>query len=282
MNSLNDTSALIKSSEIPLTSSMNSMECSQSVQQNPNPVIFTKGVEIGKELSMSAAHSNIARLVTKNENGATGIGGIVNKKFDEDITLSSALEKLESAQDYNEDMKAVVLKSIEKASTNEDKIAVLEKGLAFLETEKKLSECVQSGKMGLDEAKALLTKSLDFGCSKDFSLEKLNEFNEVSTNEQDGSTIQQKASEVFDTEVSTVSSPVNNDQSQPQSTNQPPEDRKVSTEKTNHSSTIDTKVFNESEFGEKFEKVVYFNSKEIKDIYVNSYDIIEDIFKKDL
>ena len=32
---------------------------------------------------------------------------------------------------------------------------------------------------------------------------------------------------------------------------------------------------------EKFEKVVYFNSKEIKDIYVNSYDIIEDIFKKD-
>jgi len=255
---LNNTSDLKGSSGILSTIPMNSMGAGQSVQQNQNPVIFKKDSNVDKELSMSAAHSNIARLVTKNEKGATGIADIVNKKFDEDITLSSALEKLESAQDYNEDMKAVVLESIEKASSNEDKIAVLEKGFAFLETEKKLSDLVQSGKMGLDEAKALLTKSLDFGCSKDFSLEKLNEFNEFSMNENDESAIQQKASEVFGTEVSTVNSPVNNDQSQPQSTNQLSKNQEVATKETNElpSKTIDKKQDNQAEPKGKFEKII--------------------------
>ena len=55
------------------------------VQQNASPIIFSKGVEVGKELSMSAAHSNIARLVTKNENGATGIGNIINKEGEKAI-----------------------------------------------------------------------------------------------------------------------------------------------------------------------------------------------------
>ena len=79
MSHLNNAPDLTGLNGIPSTIPMNSMVAGQSVQQNASPIIFSKGVEVGKELSMSAAHSNIARLVTKNENGATGIADIVNK-----------------------------------------------------------------------------------------------------------------------------------------------------------------------------------------------------------
>lgn len=137
-------------------------------QSGNNQIIF-KLEDINNGFSTaSAQYTNIARLIKKNKDPNTELSKI--------ITLGNAIDRLEKENSCNPEMRAIVLECVKNA-TGETKIATLEKGLAFLQTEKNLSKLVSEKKLELETAKEILTQCLDFGSGKDFSLEKLNEFN---------------------------------------------------------------------------------------------------------
>lgn len=160
-----------------------------SIAQNQEPIISFNDVnKCGTHPGMSNSYSNITRFITES-NESTSLA--------KEIKLSNIIERLNTDKTYNSDMKQVVLDSINKASTGKSKIEVLEKGLAFLETEKQLSVLVQEGEMPLDEAQELLTQSLTFGCSKEFSLDRLNMFNESLKTGKNYKTIQEDASKIL-------------------------------------------------------------------------------------
>lgn len=160
-----------------------------SIAQNQEPIIsFSDVNKCGNHPGMSNSYSNITRFITES-NESTSLA--------KEIKLSNIIERLNTDKTYNPDMKQVVLDSINNASTGKSKIEVLEKGLAFLETEKQLSVLVQEGKMSLDEARELLTRSLSFGCSQGFSLDKLNTFNESLKTGKIYKTIQEDANKIL-------------------------------------------------------------------------------------
>ena len=156
--------------------------------QNDDPVIIKPEVLQSGNLSLSTSHSTLIRFVQANTTAST--------TFAEGIKLSNVIDCLKSTQNFNSEMKTIVLKHIEKSTSADKKITTLEKGLEFLETEQKLSNLVNKNQMPLNIAKEILTKCLDLGCQKDFDLGKLREFNTfLDTSE--GKNVSEKLGELF-------------------------------------------------------------------------------------
>lgn len=159
------------SSSVSFSTSVSQVGFQQAnvAKQSGNNQIIFKLEDISNGFSItSAQYTNIARLIKENKESNTELSKI--------ITLGNAIDRLEKENSCNPEMRAIVLECVKNA-TGETKIATLEKGLAFLQTEKNLSKLVSEKKLELETAKEILTQCLDFGSGKDFSLKNLNEFN---------------------------------------------------------------------------------------------------------
>lgn len=161
---------------------------------NNDPIIVKPEILKTNDFSLSKQYSNIIRLVQQNKDSS------INWQ-EKGITLNNAIEALKQEDSiFNTEMKNIVLKHIEKTTNNDEKLTILEKGLAFLETDKNLSKLVSEGKLESETAKESLKKCLNFGCQKDFSLEALNSFNTSleNLNEETVSEEVRKLTESFD------------------------------------------------------------------------------------
>lgn len=137
-----------------------------------NPSIQTPGVRLREDSvifkvedlqygnGLITKYANIKRLVSSSEHPATMLG--------QEITLKYALDYLTNNKSFNDQMKEIVLSCINKEQKSGNKIEILEKGLAFLETEKLLTKLVDKNQITLENAREVLKYSLEFGCRSDF------------------------------------------------------------------------------------------------------------------
>ncbi len=161
------------------------------VRSREDSVIFkVEDLQYGNGLITK--YANIKRLVSSSEHPATMLG--------QEITLKYALDCLTNNKSFNDQMKEIVLSCINKEQKSGNKIEILEKGLAFLETEKLLTKLVDKNQITLENARKVLKHSLEFGCQSDFSIQKLNAFNELLTQSEIGD-IKEKANEFFNKSV---------------------------------------------------------------------------------
>ena len=160
-----------------------------TTQQNTDLIIVSSECLKAGNLSLSKKHSNIIRFVQQNTTS------IINWK-EKGITLSDTIESLKKDSTFNFEMKNIVLGFIKNLTSDTTQIDTLEKGLAFLETERKLSDLVSKQQISLETAKETLTKCLKFGSQEDFDLDKLNEFNTFLENPQNKD-ISKKLGELF-------------------------------------------------------------------------------------